>query len=109
MNQSLLSKELDARIFPVLSGECGDLIAKVLCHYFFAPCGVNGVLHLPLSMCPEECHYVEVACANQWKTVNNLLMDSTKLNYISCNATGALLQGLTPCCIDAGIEIKGNE
>ena len=109
MNQSLLSKELDGRIFPVLRGECGDLISKVLCHYFFAPCGASGLLHLPLSMCSEECHYVEIVCADQWKIVNTLLMGITKVNNISCEATGALLQDLTLCCIDAGIEINGNE
>ena len=109
MNQTLLSNELDGRIHPVLNRECGDLISKVLCHYFFPPCGANGLLHLPLTICPEECGYVEIACENQWITMNDLLAGSTKLNRISCKGTGALLHGLTPCCIDAGIEIKGNE
>ena len=109
MNQSILSKELDVRIFPFLSGECVDLISRVLCHYFFAPCVMtNDLLPLPLSMCPEECHYVEIACADQWKIMNILLIGSTKLNSISCEATDALLEGLAPCCIDAGIK-KGNE
>ena len=109
MNQTLLANELDNRIFYVLrdSGECGDLISKVLCHYFFAPCGANGLLHLPLSICPEECNFVEAACAKQLGLVNNLLRGSANLNIISCRATGALLQGLSPCCIDAGIEIRG--
>ena len=109
MNQTLLSKELDGRVFPILSGECGNLISKVLCHSFFPPCGANGLLHLPLTLCPDECHYVEIACAYQWVVVNNMLAGSTKLNSINCEATGALLQGLTLCCIDSGIEIKGNE
>ena len=68
MNQSLIPNELDERIFHVLSGgdgECGDLISRVLCHYFFAPCGANGQLHLPLSLCPDECHYVQSVCPVQ--------------------------------------------
>ena len=106
MNQSLISKELDERIFHVLSddGECDDLISRVLCHYFFAPCGANGQLHLPLSVCPNECHYVQSACPVLWRRVNSLL-DIANLNTINCT-NGSLLQGLAPCCIDAGIEIK---
>ena len=106
MNQSFVSNELDRRVLPVLrhSGECGDLISKVLCHYFFAPCGANGLLHLPLSICPEECNFVEAACASKWKIVNALL-SGAGLSTINCSATGALLKGLTPCCIDADIEI----
>ena len=108
MNQSFVSNELDGRILPVLSGddeECGNLISRVLCHYFFAICGANGLLHLPLSICQEGCQYVQSTCINQWRIVNNQL-SSAGLSTISCSATGALLQGLAPCCIDAGIRIE---
>ena len=109
--QSLLSSELDDRILPVLGGhdgECGDLISKVLCHYFFAPCGENGLLHLPLSLCPEECHFVESVCGNQMGTVNELL-DNAGLSTVNCTATKVLIQDLSPCCIDAGIEITSEQ
>ena len=108
MSQSNISKDLNDKILPLLTGECGDLISKMVCHYFFAPCGANGSLHLPLSVCPEECHYVQSACADQWERVNNLL-NRTQLGTINCSATGALLQRLAPCCVDAGIEVKGKQ
>ena len=107
-NQSVVSTELDSRILPVLrsySVTCGDLISRVLCHYFFAPCGANGLLHLPLSVCSEECYYVESTCASEWKVVNSLLI-SAELSIINCSTTNVLLQGLGPCCIDAGIDAK---
>ena len=110
MSQSFVSNELNGRLLPFLSGddgECGDLISRVLCRYFFAPCGANGQLHLPLSVCQEECQYVQSACTNQWKIANNLL-NSAGLSTISCSATGSLLQGLALCCVDAGITIKSN-
>ena len=109
MDQSLLSTVLDERILPFLIAdeECGDLISRVLCHYFFAPCGANGRLHLPLSVCPDECHYVQTVCAKQWRIANGLL-SAAGLSNISCSATGALLQGLAPCCTDAGLQIEGN-
>ena len=108
MNQSFVSSELSGRILPFLSGddgECSDLISRILCHYFFAPCGANGQLHLPLAVCQEECHYVQSACTNQWRIANNLL-SSAGLSTVSCSATGSLLQGLALCCTDAGITIK---
>ena len=103
-----MSTVLDERILPFLSGdegECGDLISRVLCHYFFAPCGANDQLHLPLSVCQEECRYVQSACTNQWRIANNLL-SSAGLNTVTCNATGSLLQGLALCCVGVGIEIS---
>ncbi len=109
MDQLILSTELDERILPVLRGlneECGDLIYRLLCHYFFAPCGANSQLHLPLAVCPDECHYVQTVCQQQWGIVNHLL-STAGLSNVSCSATSALLQGLAPCCIDAGIQIEG--
>ena len=108
MNQSVVSRLLNERILSILRGddeECGELISRVLCHYFFAPCGANGQLHLPQSVCQEECQYVQSTCEGKWRIVNNQLA-SAGLNNISCASTGALLQGLAPCCIDAGIKIQ---
>ena len=113
MNQSVLSKVLNERIFPIFDGragpgECGDLISRILCHYFFAPCGANGQLHLPLTVCPDECHYVQSTCEGHWRTVNNLLITSG-LSTIGCTSTDALIQGLGSCCMDAGITIQGTD
>ena len=111
MNQSFISSELSGRILPFLSGddgECSDLISRTLCHYFFAPCGANGQLHLPLAVCPDECHYVQSTCEGHWRTVNNLLSTSG-LSTIGCTSTDALIQGLAPCCMDAGIIIQGTD
>ena len=110
MNQSALSGELDDRVLPILSGdneECNDLISKVVCHYFFAPCGANGLLHLPLSVCPEECNYVQSACERDWSSVNGLLHRATHLDMIICNATDNHLRDLSLCCVDANIRIRG--
>ena len=77
----------------------------MLCHYFFAPCGENGLLHLPLPLCPEACHYVESVCEDEWRIANNLLQ-IIGLSSIDCPNIGVPLQGISPCCIDAGIELK---
>ena len=111
MNQSFISSELTGRVLPLLNGddgECGDLISRLLCHYFFAPCGANGQLHLPLAVCQEECQYVQSTCESYWRVVNNQL-SSSGLGTISCASTDALLRGLAPCCVDAGIEVQGRK
>ena len=98
---------LNVRIFPILQGECGDLISRLLCHYFFAPCGANGQLHLPLAVCQEECQYVQSACESDWRVVSNLL-SSNGLGTVGCASTdAAVIQDLAPCCTDAGIKIQG--
>ena len=104
----MLSTGLDERILPLLegvNGECSDLISRLLCHYFFSPCGANGQLHLPLAVCQKECHYVQSTCETQWRIVNSLLSIGG-LSSINCSATGAILQRLDLCCIDAGIKIE---
>jgi hypothetical protein len=105
MNQSFVSTLLNDRILPFLieDEECGDLISRLLCHYFFAPCAANGQLHLPLAVCPDECYYVQSACPVQWRNVIRTL-GFAGLNTINCT-DGSFLQGLAPCCVDAGIEI----
>lgn len=104
----VVTSELDGRIRSVLrayGGECEELISKVLCHFFFAPCGENGLLHLPLSICPEECYYAKTVCESEWKIVE-ILLASVGLDFIDCDATGEHLQGLAPCCTDVGITIQ---
>ena len=110
MNQSAISEVLDERVSNVLigdDGQCNNQISRLLCHYFFAPCGANGQLHLPLSVCKEECQYVQSTCETKWQIVNNQLR-SAGLSTVSCASTGALLQGLAPCCTDAGIQSRND-
>ena len=114
MSQSVLSRELDDRVLSMLNSsrvdeECNDLISKVVCHYFFAPCGANGLLHLPLSVCPEECHYVQSACESDWSVVNELLHDAPDLRPIICDSIDTQLRGLSPCCIEISRGINFNE
>ena len=108
MNQAILSMELNERVAPIVrqinGEECRDLISRVVCHYFFAPCGENGLLHLPLSVCPEECLFVKSYCSPHLDTINDLL-DPIGLGNVVCDASYHL-QGLSPCCSGAGIEIK---
>ena len=46
----------------------------------------------------EECQYVQSTCEAKWQIVNSQL-SSAGLSTVNCTSTGALLQGLAPCCV----------
>ena len=106
-DQNELSRSLDD-VLSVIAGnsdECFDLIRTVICNYIFAPCGSNGTVHIPRSVCSEECNYVRSACSRQWNIIDTVL--DLGLGSIDCSNTSSRLTPLTTCCIGVGIEIKG--
>ncbi len=79
---------------------CQELVSMILCNYYFAPCGsVNGV-HLPLSLCEEECVLVRDNCSELWTQV----MDQQGIEVIACNETTSRFEGLSACCDGYGID-----
>ena len=106
-NQKQLSESLDKALslLEMDSNECLDLIRSVICNYIFAPCGSNGTVHIPRSVCSEECNYVRSACSSQWNIIDTVL--DLGLGSINCSNTSSRLTPLTTCCIGVGIEIKG--
>jgi len=109
--QARLTSQLNAIISPVFtiaSTQCQELIKKILCLYYYTPCGVNGTLTSPVSICPEECFYVQNECTNAWNLFESLLSTSTTgLGFINCSNPGQILEPLPHCCVDAGITIPG--
>ena len=93
--------------FVTTSNQCKDLIRHVLCLYYYPPCGFNGTFIPPVSICPEECFYVQHECADVWKQVENLLtlLEGSDLGIINCSHPGKTLDPLPHCCVDAGITL----
>ena len=90
-------------VFDTTSSRCQDLIRRVLCLYFYPPCGFNGTLSAPVSICPEECVYVQNECTNAWNQLKSLV--SINLGFINCSNPGQILDPLPHCCVDAGITM----
>lgn len=112
-NQSQLSNILD-NLVPLFENinadvECRDLVRKVVCNFIFAPCGSNGIVHPPRSVCSEECNYVRNVCSTLWLSIQPLISlgASTGFGSINCSATSSHLKPLPTCCFGAGIEIEG--
>ena len=104
--QSQLTSTLNAVtsvVFDTTSSRCQDLIRHVLCLYFYPPCGFNGTLTAPVSICPEECVYVQNECTNAWNQLKSLV--SINLGFINCSNPGQILDPLPHCCVDAGITM----
>ena len=105
--QAQLTSQLNvitAPAFAIASTQCQELIRNVLCLYYYTPCGFNGTLTSPVSICPEECFYVQNECANEWSLLERLL-GATDLGFINCSSPGESLEPLPQCCVDAGITI----
>ena len=105
--QSQLTSTLNAVIsvvFVTTSSRCQDLIRRVLCLYYYPPCGFNGTLTAPVSICPEECFYVQHECTNAWDQLERLV--SITLGFINCSSPGQILGPLPYCCVDAGITMN---
>ena len=93
--------------FDATSNQCQDLIRRVLCLYYYPPCGLNGTLTAPVSLCPEECSYVQHECLKLWNDLEITLLE-TSLGFINCSSPGQRLKPLPHCCVDAGITMAAS-
>ena len=57
----------------------------------------------PVSICPEECVYVQNECTDAWNQLTSLV--SINLGFINCSNPGQMLDPLPHCCVDAGITM----
>ena len=104
--QSQLTSTLNtiiSSVFDTTSSRCQDLIRRVLCLYYYPPCGFNGTLTAPVSICPEECFYVQHECTDAWTELESLV--SITLDFINCSSPAQILDPLPHCCADAGITM----
>ena len=100
---STLNNVISASAFDTVSSHCQDLIRSVLCLHYYTPCGFDAAL---VSICPEECFYVQKSCAQIWNQLQRLLrISGTDLRFINCSNPGQILDPLPHCCVDAGITI----
>lgn len=101
LNNDFVIQELVAS-----SSHCRELIRNVLCLYYYPPCDLNGTLTVPVSICPEECFYVQHECTNAWKRLESLFsLSGPNLGFINCSHLGSMLDPLPHCCVDAGITM----
>ena len=95
-------------VFDTSSSRCQDLIRHVLCLYYYPPCSFNGTFTPPVSLCPEECLYIQNQCLDKWNQLERLLgIPGSYLSFINCSNPGQILDPLPHCCVDAGITIAG--
>ena len=93
-------------VFITTSNRCQDLIRRVLCLYYYPPCSFNGTLTAPVSICPEECFYVQQECTDKWDQLERLLgIPRSDLGFINCSSPGQILDPLPHCCVDAGVTM----
>ena len=83
--------------------ECRDNVLRIICHKFFVPCGRNGTIYLPTSICQEECSYVKETCQTFWNQTFEAI--ESELGRINCESPGSVLSPLPTCCTGASVSI----
>ena len=95
-----------------LPDECLESARKLLCFYYFPPCGNSTHFQPPQSICQEQCDYfANDVCSDFIDAVYQYFdqrpfIDELGLQFINCNDTGAALEPLDYCCSDANIVIR---
>ena len=93
---------------------CSEPISKALCIHYFLPCGLNGSLHVPQSLCPDTCRYLtDVVCSSIWSTAmleltTNPHVRNMGLDLPVCNRTSQIVSFLNlseDCCSTGGVVI----
>ena len=85
------------------TAECRYNVLRIICHRFFAPCGTNDTIHLPTSICREECSYVRDTCQTFWDQAFEAI--ESELERVNCETPGSALSPLPTCCTGAGVSI----
>ena len=112
-NQRLLSRLFSDTtiVFDLLPMQCRDVAIKVLCTFYFIPCGTSTAFEPPVSVCSEECfHLRNNLCPTQWEQALSYFavrpnLVEVGLNLIDCNSSGEILTPLSHCCVDAGVTL----
>ena len=92
--------KMSHQLFATQDKDCMDLVFRVMCHYYFPPCGNISRSLPPSSICQEECAHVQSQCQKTWQKVEALLRP---FPFIKCDDTSQLLFPLQHCCTGAGI------
>ena len=112
-NQRHLSRLINdtSIVFDLLPMQCRDVAVKVLCTFYFIPCGTSTAFEPPVSVCSEECfHLRNNLCPIQWEQALSYFagrpnLVEVGLNLIDCNSSGEILTPLSHCCVDAGVTL----
>jgi len=98
-------------VIDLLPVQCIPVAIKVLCTFYFIPCGNSTVFQPPVSVCSEECfHLRNDLCPNQWERALAYFagrpdLIARGLNLIDCNNSGQILEPLSHCCVNAGVTL----
>lgn len=98
---------------------CADPITRVLCNYYYYPCGSNGTVHVPQYTCTDVCQYVvDTLCRAQWMMLDDVVAEHVRTDPFytndptlfvpKCNETYlplAFLELSNDCCVDGGIDL----
>ena len=87
-------------LFTTQDKDCVDQVYRVMCRFYFPPCGNFTHSLPPSSICQRECSQVQLKCLETWQFAAAVL---APYPFINCDDTSQLLFPLPNCCTGAGI------
>lgn len=92
--------------------KCYDVARRMICHFYFPPCGNSTVFELPTSVCKDTCRAVESICGEEWDNVvkmfeqNRVVLELVGQTFINCDDPGHHLNPIPYKCTDLGITCE---
>ena len=98
-------------VVSLISDACREPARRVVCYFYYPPCGNETVFESPREVCSDACLFlrddlcpVEWESATQYFNGNMDFITRFGLNFIDCNDPGAFIHPLPHCCSDAGLD-----
>ena len=89
----------------LISDACRERARKLLCYFYYPPCGNSTMFEPPNAICSDACTRIrDDHCAAEWDAASAWFNGNTNdittngLNFIVCNDPGAFLYPLPHCC-----------
>ena len=98
-------------VVDLISDACREPARRVLCYFYYPPCGNETVFESPREVCSDTCSFLrDDLCPVEWESATQHFngigdfVTSFGLNFIDCNDPGAFIHPLPHCCSDAGLD-----
>ena len=97
-------------IVDLITDACKEPARRLLCYFYYPPCGNSTVFEPPKAVCSDTCFYLrDDLCSLEFAAAihhfnRNDFLGRLGLNFIDCDDPGMFIHPLPHCCFNAGIQ-----
>ena len=100
-------------VVELIDEPCKEVSRKIVCYFYYPPCGNSTHFEPPQAVCPEACSWAEdTLCTLEWKAARQHVdgikdfLDDIGLNFINCSNPSKFIDPLPHYCSDAGVNVR---